>query len=102
MTAHVVSNSPTHLARPAERPRGPLGLSRSELLRLALASACALTGTALGAAMVFVVIALLLARRSAARALERSVAVRRGVLAPSQHARALHAPGERGEAVART
>jgi hypothetical protein len=101
MTAHVVSNGPTHLARATTRPRVPLTLSRSELLRLTLALGCALTGTALGAAMAFVVIALVVARRSAVRALERSAAVRRGVLAPSQHARPLHAAGDRSEAVAR-
>lgn len=102
MTAHVVSNGPTHGARATTRPRVPLALSRSEVLRLALALGCALTGTALGAAMASLVLAVVVARRSAVRALERSVAVRRGVLAPSQDARALHAAGDRREAVART
>lgn len=101
MTAHVVSDGPTHLARATPRPRTLLDLSRSELLRLALALGCALTGTGLGAAMALVVLALVVARRSVVRALERSVAVRGGVLAPSQHARPLHAARDRREAVAR-
>jgi hypothetical protein len=101
MTAHVVSNGSTHFARAAQRPRSPLALSRSELLRLSLALGCALTGTALGVTMALVVLTLVLARRSVARMLERSVAVRRGVLAPAQDARPLHAAGGRREAVTR-
>lgn len=102
MTAHVFSNGPTHVASAPTQPRFPLTLSsRSEVLRLALALGCVLTGTALGAAMAFVVLGLVIARRSAVRTLERSVAVRRGVLAPSQHARPLHAARDRREALAR-
>ena len=94
----MTTYAPTHAARPLT---GPHQLSLSDRLRLALAVCCALTGTPWGLTMALVVLGVLAARRSARRAVERSVAVRRGVLAPAQHADALHAAGRTREAVAR-
>ncbi len=87
MSAHRLT--PTHHVSPSER------------LHLVLAACCALSMTPVGLTMAAVVLVVLLARRQARRWVERSVAVRRGVLAPTQHARLLDAAGHRRQAVAR-
>lgn len=65
----------------AHRP-APSTLATSDLVHLALALCCALTPTPWGPAMAVVVLLVLVARRQARRALERSAAVRRGALTP--------------------
>ena len=98
MSTHV----PTHVSPRLVRPlTGPPHLSLSDRLQLTLALCCALTGTPWGFTMAVVVLGLLAARRSARRAVDRSVAGRRGVLAAPQHAGPLHAAGCTREAVAR-
>jgi hypothetical protein len=94
MTTHV----PAHAARSFA---GPLHLCPSDWLQLALALCCAFTGTAGGLTMAAVVRGLLAARRSARRALDRSVAVRRGVLAPPPRTGALRAAGHPRQHAAR-
>jgi hypothetical protein len=102
MSTHVPAHVPTHAAtRLARSVPGPLQLSLSDRLQLTLALCCALTGTPWGFTMAVVVLGLLAARRSARRAVDRSVAVRRGVLAAPQHAGPLHAAGRTRQAVAR-
>ena len=76
-------------------------VSSSERLHLVLAGCCALSLTPLGLAMAAVVLVVLLARRQARRWVERSVAVRRGVLAPAQQPHLFHPAGHRRQAVAR-
>jgi len=84
----------------AHRP-APSTLATSDLVHLALALCCALTPTPWGPAMAVVVLLVLTAQRQARRSLERSAAVRRGVLTPAKRARVLHAAGHRRQAVAR-
>ena len=98
MSTHVPTHVSTRLVRPLP---GPPPLSLSDRLQLTLALCCALTGTPWGLTMAVVVLGLLTARRSARRAVDRSVAVRRGVLSPPQHAGPLHAAGRPRQAVAR-
>ena len=98
MSTHVPTRAATHLARALA---GPLHLSLSDRLQLTLALCCALTATPWGFTMAVVVLGVLAARRSARRAVDRSVAVRRGVLTPPQHAGPLHAAGRPRQAVAR-
>jgi hypothetical protein len=76
-------------------------ISPTERLHLVLAACCALSLAPLGLTMAAVVLVVLLARRRARRWVERSVAVRRGVLSPAQQPRALHPAGHRRQAVAR-
>jgi hypothetical protein len=96
MTVHL-THLPTHAARTT-------GWSRShypghhDALQLVLALGCAVAGTPWGLAMAVVVLAVLGARRSARRVVDRSVAVRRGVLASPHQARPLHAAGRTREA----
>jgi hypothetical protein len=75
--------------------------SASERLQVVLAACCLLTLTPWGTAMAAVVLCLIAARRQARRLLDRSAAMGGGVLAPAQHARALHSSGHRRQAVAR-
>lgn len=98
MTVQAPVHVPAHAARPLT---GPLHLSLSDRLQLTLALCCALTGTPWGFSMAVVVLGMLAARRSARRAVGRSVAVRRGVLTPAQDAGPLHAAGRPGKAAAR-
>ncbi len=102
MSTHVPAHVPSHAATDIARPLiGPLHLSPSDRLQLGLALCCALTGTPWGVSMAVVVVVVLAARRSARRAVDRSVAVRRGVLTPPQHAGPLHAAGRPRQAAAR-
>ena len=78
--AHVHSHAATHLARPRA---APMHLSLSDRLQLTLALCCALTGTPWGLTMAVVVLGVLAARRSARRAVDRSVAARRGGARPA-------------------
>ncbi len=71
------------------------------MLRLVLAAFCALTLTGWGTAMAVAVLVVVAARWQARRALERSAAVRRGVLTPAKRGRVLHPAGHRREAIAR-
>lgn len=84
----------------AHRP-APSTLATSDLVHLALALCCALTPTPWGPAMAVVVLLVLVARRQARRALERSAAVRRGALTPAKRGRVLHPAGHRRQAIAR-
>ncbi len=77
-----------------------LDLSATDRLHLLLAACSALTATSWGAAMAVVLVAVVVARRQARHAVDRSVAVRRGVLAPAQRAGVLDAAGHGREAVA--
>jgi hypothetical protein len=102
MSVHVDTRIPTHSATQVARPwAGTLHLSFGDRLQLTLSLCCALTGTPLGFTMAVVVLGMLAARRSARRAVDRSVAVRRGVLAPAQHAGPLHAAGRPRQPAAR-
>jgi hypothetical protein len=102
MTTHVPTHVRTHVStRTARSLTGPVHLSPSDRLQLTLALCCALTGTPWGFAMAVLVLGVLAARRSARRAVDRSVAVRRGVLAPAQHTGPLHAAGHPRQAAAR-
>jgi hypothetical protein len=102
MTTYV----PTH-ARSARAVR-PVHLTSHDVLHLALALLCALTGTTWGAAMAVVVLGVLAAQHAARRTVQRtgqrtgqrSVAVRGAVLAPAQHTSPLHASSGAGQAVA--
>jgi hypothetical protein len=76
-------------------------LISTDRLQLVLAAACALTATPTGLGMAVVVLVVLLARRRARCWVERSVAVRGGVLAPAQRSDVVHAPCHRRQAVAR-
>ncbi len=84
------------------RHPAPLPLCPSDRLHLLIAGCTALTGTPWGTTMAVVVLALVLARRTARRSLTASAAVRRGVLAPAQRGSVLHPAGHHREAVART
>ncbi|GAA5117404.1 hypothetical protein GCM10023339_28210 [Alloalcanivorax gelatiniphagus] len=75
-------------------------VSPSERLQLVLAACCALSLTPVGLTMAAVVLVVMLARRQARRWVERSAAVRRGVLAPAQQPGLLHPTGHRRQAVA--
>jgi hypothetical protein len=75
--------------------------SHTERLHLVLAGLCVVTLTSWGLAMAAVVLGLLVARRQARRSLERSAAVRRGVLSPAQRSGMLHPAGHRRQALAR-
>jgi hypothetical protein len=74
--------------------------SGSDLLHLALALGSALTGTPWGVTMSVVALSVLVARHAARRALARSVAARRGVLAATELPGALHSAGRAGEGTA--
>lgn len=77
-------------------------VSPCERLHLLLAACCALTLTPLGLSMavVVVVVVLVLARRQARRRVDRSVAVRGGVLAPAHQSGALDPARHCGQALA--
>jgi hypothetical protein len=85
----------------AHRPAPTPHLSSSDVLRLVLATCCAMTLTPWGATMAVVVLVVLAARWRARSALERSAAVRRGVLTPAKRGRLLHPAGHRRKAMAR-
>jgi hypothetical protein len=97
MTVHLA----LHVARmPCSGGRLPY-LSLSDLLHLSLALGSALTGTPWGVTMSVIALFVLMARHAARRALTRSVAARRGVLAATERPGALHPAGRAGEGTAR-